>query len=219
LPDPDLAAHLETCAACRAELEAQRALFGAIDQGVADLVAGSPPEDFAAHVRQRIAQEAIKPRSWIAGWIPVTAAALALIFFVTLWVTRRGPAAPNEAKEKSSPSQIGRPPREPQMAGEVPAEPSPAGVSGARRIRPPQEGQMAARREPEVLVPPGQMAAVMQLYSSVWNGKADGASLMAQAAPIEESLKPLQTPELKIPPLEIERLSEEGKPTGSSGKR
>jgi len=78
---------------------------------------------------------------------------------------------------------------------------------------------MAIRREPEVLVPRAQMAAVMQLYDAVWSGKADGTTLMAQAVPIEELLKPLQTPELKIPPLEIERMSEEGKSTGSVENR
>ena len=47
------------------------------------------------------------------------------------------------------------------------------------------------RQMPEVLVPRGEMAAVMRLYSASWNGQADGASLMAAVVPTTELLKPL----------------------------
>jgi hypothetical protein len=215
--DVELRAHLDACAPCRAELEAQRALLASIDRGLASLVSEEPSGDFAAHVRHRIAENASAPHPWFAGWMPVTAAALALVVLVGVLA-------------------IGRPPRPPQSAGVTPPAPvaptekaraaappnavrTAAPPSVARGPRPPHEGQMAANREPEVLVPRGEMAAVMRLYDASWNGQADGASLMAAAIPTSESLKPLTTPELKISPLVIERLDEEGKPRGSSENR
>jgi hypothetical protein len=214
--DAEFSAHLDACAACRAALDAQRTLLASMDRGLASLVAGEPAGDFAEHVRQRIAQAGVTTRPWFAGWLPVSAAALALVVLVGVLT-------------------IGRPSRPPQSAGVTPpAQVAPIEKAGAvappevtptkppRTVaigRPPRPPQSAAVREPEVLVPRGQMDAVMQLYHSVWSGKADGAMLMAEAASMEELLKPLKTPELRIAPLEIERLSEEGKPIGSSEKR
>jgi len=210
---PDLAAHLKSCASCRAALDAQRSLLASIDRGLASLVAGEPAGDFAAHVRRRIAENAAAPSPWFAGWLPVTAAALALVVLVGVLT-------------------IGRPPRPPQSAGVTPpvpiapaekpreaAPPEAARTEPPRSVaighRPPRPGQMAANREPEVLVPRGEMAAVMRLFNANWSGKADGASLTAAAIPTTEFLKPLATAELKIAPLEIAPLVGEEKPKGS----
>jgi hypothetical protein len=182
------------------------------------MVAAEPSGDFAGHVRQRITQESAAPRPWFSGWVPVTAAALALIVLVTFWMIRRGPAVPELANRKP-PTQTARPSREPQVAKEAPLVAAPPHASGPRMIRPPREPQSAAIREPEVLVPPGQMAAVISLYNFVWSGKADGASLVAAAVPTSDLLKPWTTDELKIAPLEIAPLMEEGKPKGSLENR
>jgi hypothetical protein len=212
--DFELGAHLDACASCRAELDTQRALLASIDRGVASLVQGEPSGDFAAHVRRRISESAATPRRWYAGWQPITAAALALVVLVGVLT-------------------IGRPPRAPQSAGVTPpAPPEKSGAAAppntvhtaappsvAHGPRPPRGGQMAASRGPQVLVPRGEMAAVMRLFNANWEGKADGASLMAEIIPTAEFLKPLTTAQLKIAPLEIAPLAEEGKPKGSSENR
>ncbi len=213
--DSELRAHLDECASCRSQLETQCKLLASIDRGVAAMVAGNPSGDFAAHVRRRIDEKAAAPRPWFAGLLPVSAAALALVVLVGVLT-------------------IGRPPRPLQSAGVTPRAPvapaekpreiaSPrntihtaAPPSVARGPRPPHEGQMAANREPEVLVPRGEMEAVMRLFNANWEGKADGASLMAATIPTAELLKPWTTAELKIVPLEIVPLVDEGKPKGGS---
>ncbi|HEV8385446.1 MAG TPA: hypothetical protein VGQ11_11305 [Candidatus Acidoferrales bacterium] len=237
--DAEFRAHVDDCAACRAALDAERALLASIDRGLAQMVEGEPSGDFAAHVRRRIEQQAATPRPWFAGWVPVTAAALALTALVAFWMIRRTGGVPDQAKEKAPPVNISKPPREPQMAGKTPPVSPPSNTGSVQKHRPPREPQMAAtpsrppaltnrpprepqmaaNREPEVLVSRGQLAAVMQMYNSVWNGKADGSSLIAQAAPVEDALKPLVRDELKISPLVIERLSEEGQSNSSPEKR
>ena len=207
--DPDLAAHLESCSACRAALDTQRALLASIDRGVASMVAGNPAGDFAAQVRQRIAQEGLAPRPWFAGWLPVTAAALALVVLVGVLTIVRPPRPPQSAGV-TPPARVA--PAETSRSAAPPAVPRTEALpSVARGPRPPHEGQMAANREPEVLVPRGEMAAVMRLLHANWEGKADGASLTAAAIPATEVLKPWTTAELKISPLEIERLEDEEK--------
>jgi hypothetical protein len=214
--DPELGAHVDACASCRAALDAQRTLLASMDRGLASLVAGEPAGDFAEHVRQRIPQAGVTTRPWFAGWQPVTAAALALVVLVGVLTIGRPPRPPQTAEVKPL---VQVAPTE--KAGAV-ASPEVTPTKPPRTVaigRPPRPPQSAAVREPEVLVPRGEMAAVMRLFNANWEGKADGASLTAAAIPTTEILKPLTTAELKISPLEIVPLAEEGKPKGSSENR
>ena len=214
--DPELGAHLDVCASCRAALDTQRFLLASIDRGLAAMVAPEPSGDFAAHVRQRIAQAGVTTRPWFAGWLPVSAAALALVVLIGVLTIGRPPRPPQTAEVKP-PAQVA-----PTEKADAVAPPEMTRTEPPRTVaigRPPRPPQSAANREPEVLVPRGQMAAVMQIYNFVWSGKADGSALVAQAEPATESLKPLLREEFKIAPLVIDRLSEEGQPNGSSEKR
>jgi hypothetical protein len=58
----------------------------------------------------------------------------------------------------------------------------------------------ASAREPEILIPPGQIAAVWQLYDAVWSGRAKVFNSPPSA---EAALKPLDPAKLELPPLEI----------------
>lgn len=73
----------------------------------------------------------------------------------------------------------------------------PARKLNARRI----ERQRAAPEIPEVIVEPGQMAAVMQFAQALKNGQIDGAKLLADLKAADQPLKikplviaPLETP-------------------------
>jgi len=59
--------------------------------------------------------------------------------------------------------------------------------------------------EAEVLVPPGQQEAILQLYEAVWSGRADAASLLAERGSLELVA-------LKIAPLEVAALDLDSKP-------
>ncbi len=198
--DAELRAHLDACASCRAALEAQRALLASIDRGLVSVVAEAPSGDFAAHVRQRIAQEGVTTRPWFAGWLPVTATALALVVLVGVLTIGRPPRPP-QSVDVTPPAQVA-----PIEKADAVAPPEVTPTEPPRTVaigRPPRPPQSAANREPEVLVPHGEMQAIARLMDASWNGQADGASLTATAAPMSEALKPLSIEQLKIPALEI----------------
>ncbi len=215
--DVELGAHLDGCAFCRAALDAQRSLLASIDRGLVSVVAEAPSGDFAAHVWQRIAQAGVTTRPWFAGWMPVSAAALALVVLVGVLTIGRPPRPPQTAAVKP-PAQVAPTEKAGAVAPpEVTPTQPPRTVATGRR--PPRGPQSAANREPEVLVPPGEMAAVMRLYEANWNGKADGASLVAEARSVIDGLKLMTIAELKIPALEVEPLDGGEKPKGSSENR
>jgi anti-sigma factor RsiW len=68
----ELESHLEGCPSCRADLREERALLGAIDQGLAGDLGIEPSPGFAARVRR--AAEKDRARSWL----PLAASVAAL---------------------------------------------------------------------------------------------------------------------------------------------
>ena len=66
--------------------------------------------------------------------------------------------------------------------------------------------------EPEVLVPPGEQAAVLRLYQAVKERRVDAASLLTPPAPLEPA-------PLKIPPLEVASLEVESRALEPERKR
>ncbi len=214
--DAEFRAHLPDCAFCRAELESQRALLASIDRTLAEIVKAEPSGDFAAHVRRRIAEDSSAPRPWFAGWIPLTTAALALVVLVGILTIGRPPRPPQSAGV--TPPAPFEPPEESRESAQPNAVRAAAPPSVARGPRPPREPQSAANREPEVLVPRGELIAVARLINANWSGKVDGASLTAQPTPVSDALKPMTIDEMKIPALEIVPLESGEPPKGNPEK-
>jgi hypothetical protein len=194
--DAALAEHLETCAACCAELEAQRRVVAAMDRALAEDVSDEPSPAFVAQVRRRI-EESSASRAWWPAWVPA-AVGIALVALFIAWTLLRTPAGVEREPEiaRNSPPVKVEPPLklESQQAIEKTVwPPRPKGAGSQVAIA-------ASAREPEILIPPGQMAAVWQLYDAVWSGRAKFSGGPANA---EEALKPLQLAKLELPPLEI----------------
>lgn len=205
--EAEFSAHLAACAACRAALDDERRLLHIIDRGVAASVAAEPSAEFVTRVRRRLDQEPLPTHSWFVGWVPAAAGALAVLVLAALWLARRPPVLPGTAEPPRSAEGRQRPSRE---------EPSPAGKTpgGARSALPVEQAatprgqgsaihlkrQVGARTaRPEVLVPPGQRAAVLQFYEAVGSGRVDTALLLVPPPP----LKP---PKLEIAPLEMAKI-------------
>jgi len=213
-PEAELRAHLENCAACRAAFDAERRLVAAIDLGVAASVAAEPSPESAVLVRQRIEAVPMPARPWFAGswigrWVPAAAGALAVVTLVNMWFARRERARPwtlESAKDVPSQhySQSGERVADESVTPRVlPVRPV-GSAAGSRRPHIIQKVVLKAV-EAEVLVPPGQQEAILQLYEAVWSGRADAASLLAERGSLELVA-------LKIAPLEVAALDLDSKP-------
>ena len=200
----ELLAHVAECDACREAYDHANAVRSLVDRGVETLVAGEPSPQFVARLRARIAAEPAPRRwSWEASRIweqvcrqPLSyasgAAVLATILAVlVIGLPRRHVSVPTVAEvtptisaspgvATSSPMTSAIPKQPHKERASVPA-PSP-------RIQ----------REPEVLVPKGELLAVVQFYESVHTTTVDSEQLFAA----QEAQKPVELKPIEITPLE-----------------
>ena len=96
------------------------------------------------------------------------------------------------------------------LSARVPTEPGRAGSSRAVRPGSVAVARLVPRRHaaaranspagPEVIVPPGQLEAVMQLAAAIRSGQIDGKQLLAAQKDMD---KPIDIPPLEIKPIEI----------------
>jgi hypothetical protein len=210
--DGGLRAHLDACADCAAEFARTRLLLSAIDRGVEASVAAEPSPEMMARFRRRIAEEPA-PHSWTGTWIPVVAAALAVAVAAFLWLgirtgpRRTLPATSHENAANSASAQTPRPAQENGASARL-APPILSHVAASRALKP--GGKL------DVLVPPGQMAAVLELQAALKNGSVDPSSV---APDQEDPGAPLDIARLKISPLEFPALdAAEEHPQGSGNR-
>jgi hypothetical protein len=200
----ELLAHVGECDACREAYELGCELVALVDHGVESLVAGEPSPHFDSRLRARIAEEPSAARSAWFTWRPA-AAALALAALIAAVVFFRG--SPQQANPRPTSALI-RPESTAKASPSALNEPSPRSHASAERPMVAASGdshrQLVAghappRHEPEVIVPPGQLEAIMQLAAEIRFGRIDGEQLVAADAQIK---KPLDIAPIEIAPLE-----------------
>ncbi len=206
--EAELQRHLAVCSVCRSALEQERLLLGAIDCGVAACVAAEPAPEMVARVRMRLAEETALVGNAFRLWLPIAAAALALVVLLGLWFRPRVPSAPRVAGKTASATPWRAVPSGPHNEAPPARE-----LSLHHTVVPPRK---AAPQEPEVLVPPGQWQAVLELADAVNHGRLDGPAL---AAELENFGKPIALEAMSPAPLEIARLDEERKLAEDNNER
>jgi anti-sigma factor RsiW len=200
----ELLAHAAECDVCREAYDHAKAVRSVVDRGVETLVAGEPSPQFMARLRARIATEpAPKPWSWDAWRIweqtsrqPLSYAlgvlVLATLIVVMMALPRGNVSIPSVAEVAPTTS---APPSTATAFPKAPANPE----------RPPEKlasGSVSSprvRREPEVLVPKGELLAVAQFYEAVRSTLVDSEQLYAAQ---QETQKPLEVKPIEITPLE-----------------
>lgn len=212
----ELLAHAGECDACREAYQHAREVAALIDRGMQSLVAGEPSPHLAARLRGRIAEERPAPHfAWLT-WAPVAAGLLAATALAVLWIVL-APGRTNLPPKSIRPSAavastippVAHAPAEPARG---PAERDRSYLTTGQRHSSPQ--LVAQRRrgiqrtyspaEPEVLVPPGQLEAVMQLAADIRSGRIDGKQLVAEQANEQaEVQKPIDIQRMEIKPIEI----------------
>ncbi len=211
----ELEAHLASCAACRAELDALRHALAAADGELARLSREQPSPALAARIRTAVAAaDEAPPRSFALRWAPALAAAavLAIGLAVLVRAPRRGGPVPG-ATPSAAP---GRTARVPPVSEGTPApdatafptrtasETRPAGHSDP----PPRPARAAHRSEPqaaEVLIPAGEAEALLRFAAILRRRAVPAESLL-----VADLSAPLSEPEgVEIRPLEIVPLAPE----------
>jgi hypothetical protein len=190
--EPELLAHAAECDACREAYDHAREIAAFVDRSVESLVSGEPSAHFNTRLRARIAAEHIAPRPNWAAWAPIAAGifALAALLLILVFRTQRTntPSIANNSRPASVSSQPSNPPS-PSTTQNPPAQ-------VARRRTTPKHPKSPP--EPEVLVPPGQLAAIMQFAAAIRSGRIDGDKLLAAE---EQTNAPLEIKPLEIVPL------------------
>jgi anti-sigma factor RsiW len=200
----ELLAHVAGCEACREAYDHAKAVRSEVERGVDALVAGEPSPQFMTHLRARIAAEPVPARwSWDSWRIwelasqqrlsyAVGAVVLATILAVLIMgLPRRHVSAPSIAQVTATSSA-------------PPASATGFAKSSASLDRPRKKLAWSSvpsrrfRREPEVLVPKGELLAVVQFYEAVHNTPVDSEQLYAAQ---QEPQKPLEVDPIDITPL------------------
>ncbi len=200
----ELLAHVAECEACREAYDHAKAVRNVVDRGVETLVAGEPSPQFMTRLRARIAAEPA-PKPWsLEAWrvweqaspqhLYYALGALVLATLLILVMTalpRRHVSAPAvaEVTPTSAPPSVATGSSKTSV---IPEQPRKKLVS--RSISSPR-----IRREPEVLVPKGELLAVVMFYEAVHNRPVDSEQLYAAE---EEPQKPLELKPIEITPLE-----------------
>jgi len=194
--EAELLAHAGECDACREAYRHAREVAAAVDRGVEALVSGELSPFFAARLRARVAAERVNPRSnWIV-WAPVAAGVLAAGALLLIVMIRSPQQVTPSAALVAAPTIPSNPLGVAKtLHALVPARDSLQGAASAST----RYAKGSRTSGTEILVPPGQLAAAIQLRDAVYRGHVDGEQLAAAETQIA---KPLEVQPIEITPLE-----------------
>lgn len=197
----ELLAHACECDTCREAYEHARDVVVLIDRGVESFVSGQPSPDFEARLRARIADQPRRFTPWV--WKPAITAAFAVALITVILVAHERPRLPSYDLAVNAGSHAGLD-RRPVMS----QPPDSASGQPVARTRPlptsafrphPASRHFRAPSQPEVLVEPGQLGAIIRFAKAVSAGRIDGKALLAAQ---QRADAPLEIEPLKIGPLE-----------------
>jgi hypothetical protein len=207
----ELESHLAGCSRCREELNALRRTLALVDSELHQLVAAEPSPELAARIRRAAAEDVAEPERRTAWLWPALAVAAALLLAVA-FLARRGPSPTPIATAQSRVPRATATPEPPRHApherASAPVPPPPVASSRAvprahalsgdsRRTNPPAE--------PEVLVPPGEQAALLRLAALVTRqgGVPPVMASVNQDSPDLAVPRAIDAESIEIKPLEI----------------
>jgi hypothetical protein len=194
--EPELLAHAAECDACREAYDHAREIAAFVDHSVESLVSGEPSAHFDTRLRARIAAERIPARPNWAAWAPIAAGIFALAALLLILVLRTPRTNTPSIANNSQPASLSLQPSNPPSPGTTqnPPAPSPARLRTlAQYPKSPPQPEI-----PEIIVPPGQLAAIAQFAAAIRSGHIDGDKLLAAE---EQTNAPLEIKPLEIVPL------------------
>ena len=198
-----LEAHIATCAACREELGVLRRALEAVDADLRPLASAEPSPALAARIRRAAADTEVD--GWhLAFALRTLAAGVVLAALAFLVLRGHEPATTPVASVTPRPQQADGTPA-PPAPGKPEAPPPPLAARAVEATRHPSALRQAALPESEVLVPPGQVEALLRLVVLVNRQRVASPSLAAvdQGSPDLAEPRPIDVGSIDITPLEI----------------
>jgi hypothetical protein len=195
---PEIQAHVASCAACRSRLEKERRLAATMDGLLASTLEVAPSPGFDLVVRRRVSGTrpagGVRTWAWVAGGL-ATAAALILGLLLR---PSESPTQPAVTENTWPPRATSRPETAPTTAPVVADERPPGVVTPRRAVR------LRAPRpaEPEVLVPPTQLAILRRHLTRLRTQRAPEATVTHEP-PLPFAPSPLEASSL----VDLPRLS------------
>src|ERR1700691_5875334 len=185
----ELLAHVAECEACREAFDQAKALRLVVDRGVETLIAAEPaPKRWSWDAWRIWEQVARRPLSYGTGVVVLAA----LLIAVVAGLPRRRVSAPTVTEV------VPTTPPSPHAATAVPKATTIPDHS-RKEVTSHSVPSSRIRREPEVLVPKGELLAVVKFYEAVHNTPVDSERLYAAQ---QEPQKPLELKPIEIIPLE-----------------
>jgi hypothetical protein len=208
--EPELLAHAAECDACREAYNHAREIAAFVDRGVGSLVSGEPSAHFNTRLRARIAEERIAARPNWAAWAPIAAGIFALVALLLILVFRTQRTNAPSVANNSHPASVSLQPSNPPSPGVAKNHPTPLTSRPLTVAKHPKSPS-----QPEIIVPPGQLAAIVQFAAAVRSGHIDGDKLLAAE---EQTNAPLEIKPLEIVPLVPPQADVAPDATGDSGR-
>jgi len=207
----DLEGHLEECVACRQRLAEKRALLEAVDHVLRADLAVEPSPALRHRLITRVAETEGERRRMLPELAAAAlAAGLIIVLVAGAWARRRSTTPLQSSAAAISPGLPARgaaaPAREMPPIPSTPGPPVTAKPRGARSGSPPAVAREAIVREPEVLVPPGQEAALRRFVAVLRDGSTPPPPLLLTGASLESLIVPV--PLMEIPMLEAKPLAD-----------
>jgi hypothetical protein len=197
-----LLAHARECDACREAYQHARDVVLLVDRGVESFVSGQPSPGFEARLRSRIAELPRRFTRWM--WKPVASAGLVVAVITVIFVGRENQRPPSNDLAINTGSRLGLDLLRTKVSRAAGSASDRRGVKTAHDLASgsdahPSSHHPGATSQPEVLVEPGQLTAIIQFAKAVNSGQIDGRALLAAQQRVDA---PLEIEPLKIGPLE-----------------
>jgi|SRR5690348_7011357 len=210
--------HIDVCSVCREEFVRLQALLKTIDGSIMNQCFYQPSPDLIPQVRRRIAAEPARAHSNRTWFAPAVSWAMVVIIVTAVWlVWPRGFKPARNAKTESASvipivanHSSPNPARSVKTVSKETATIRPVRSAATRKI----EQRKSEEGAPEVIIPPGEADAVLQLAALLRSGKLDGTKLLSEQ---READQPIEIKPILIPLLENTSQAQD-KSTASDGQ-
>lgn len=204
--------HLSGCAECAEEFRRVQTLAQAMDRSLRASLSVEPPPQLISNVRREIIAPPHRKTWWGERSAWLTAAGVCAVLAILVLAVRSSHELNSPAQNHSTasinvpstPKPAVRPPVNAAMQAATATQPRKPAVAIVSHVS--QRVSHQRSTEPEIIVDPGQMQAILRFAAAAESGQIDGAKLLIDQ---KKSAEPLEIKPLTISPLKIVALDDD----------